>query len=199
MSEIHKEINNFWNRSNKKKYEKAMNLLINYITQIDEKLYKIYGNHIVRFVEKRLKTPESIEEKLRRKGKSVNYQSIEKNINDLAGVRAICFDTKQVYRLVEEIKRIRVFSVIKEKDYILHPKDNGYQSYHIIFGYQDIKIELQIRTILMDAWSSLETILIYKKSVPVPSEIENDIGKFSKWSKKMDTLVEKMLERKVLQ
>ncbi len=199
MSEIHKEINNFWNRSNKKKYEKAMNILINYITQIDEKLYKIYGNHIVRFVENRLKTPESIEEKLRRKVKSVNYQSIEKYINDLAGVRAICFDTKQVYRLVEEIKRIRVFSVIKEKDYILHPKDNGYQSYHIIFGYQDIKIELQIRTILMDAWSSLETILIYKKSVPVPYEIENDIGKFSKWSKKMDTLVEKMLERKVIQ
>lgn len=194
MSEIMKNINSFWNPDLERKYENTMYILIQRINEIDKDIYQKTGNHIIRFVEKRLKTPESIANKLKRKGKEADCDHIETIINDLGGVRAICFDTKQVYKLVAEIKKMDQFEVIKEKDYIAKPKENGYQSYHMILEFLGTKVELQIRTILMDAWSSLENILIYKKTVSIPKNLEDDIQKFSKWSKKMDRLVEKMLD-----
>ena len=196
MSAVDEKINSFWNPDLERKYENAMYFLIKRINEIDKEYYQKTGNHIIRFIEKRLKTSESIANKLKRKGKESECENIENAINDLAGVRAICFDTKQVYKLVDAIRETKEFEVIKEKDYIAKPKNNGYQSYHMILGFLGTKVELQIRTILMDAWSSLETILIYKKTNPTPKDLEDDIQKFSRWSRKMDSLVEKLLERK---
>lgn len=194
MSEKLKKIDSFWNQDRKRKYENVMTLLVKCIDEIDTQIYDKTGNHIIRFIEKRIKTPESIVCKLKRKKKESEIDNIEKIINDLAGVRAICFDTKQVYNLVSEIKKLEQFKLIKEKDYIAKPKANGYQSYHLILEFLGTRVELQIRTVLMDAWSSLENILVYKKEDLAPDGLKNDIQKFSRWSKKMDLLVEKMLE-----
>lgn len=194
MSETLKEIDHFWTKENVQKYENVMTYLISNIQGIDAGYHEKANVHLVRYIEKRLKSPESIKEKIRRKNKDGN--AIENEINDLAGVRVICFDTRQVYLLVEEIRKIENISVQKEKDYIANPKGNGYQSYHMIIEFLGVKVELQLRTILMDAWSSLETILIYKKKDRPPKEIMEKIHKFSKWSKKMDRMVEEILEGK---
>ncbi len=189
-------IEGFWNAELIGKYEAAIDIVIGKIREIDQRVYERNGQHVLRFVEKRLKSPESIMNKLERKGKNADRDKPEDVLNDLAGVRAICFDTRQVYELVGEIRKINEFKIIKEKDYIQKPKVNGYQSYHMILKISGVKVELQIRTLLMDAWSSMETILIYKKTTPLPEYLEKDIQKFSKWSRKMDSLVEKILERK---
>ena len=186
----------FWTPENIYLYEDAIDKIIRYIKKIDEHVFEKSGNHIVRHTENRLKSSESIEEKLRRKGKTIAISDANKVINDLAGVRVICFDSRQVYTLADEIRKNKKLTVIKEKDYILHPKENGYQSYHMIIEISGVRVELQIRTILMDAWSSLETVLVYKKKDIPPKEIIEKIHKFSKWSKKMDQMVEEMLEMK---
>ena len=186
----------FWTPENINKYEDAINQTLSFVRTIEEKIYKESGNHIVRHMEYRLKSSDSIAEKIKRKGRSVNIANADKAINDLAGVRVICFDSRQVYMLADEVRKGKQLNVIKEKDYILHPKENGYQSYHMILDVFGIRVELQIRTILMDAWSSLETVLVYKKKDIPPKEIIEKIRKFSKWSKKMDHMVEEMLEMK---
>lgn len=195
MSSVKKSKIEYWNPEKKRKYENVMDFLIKEIEKIENKLFEKSGTHIIRRVEKRLKSQESIEEKIKRKNKD-NCAEVEEIINDLAGVRVICFDTRQVYTLAKEIKKIKEIDVIKEKDYISHPKENGYQSYHMIIVFLGLKVELQIRTILMDAWSSLETVLIYKKSNNPPKEVVDKIRRFSRWSKKMDHMVEEMLEKK---
>ena len=196
MPTMSNETKGFWSDEKRQRYENVIALLIKQIKKIDNEIYHTTGKHIVRYIEKRLKTEESIREKIRRKYKVLEEVDTEKVINDLAGVRVICFDTRQVYMLVNEIKKGNDFEVIKEKDYICRPKENGYQSYHMILELLGIKVELQIRTILMDAWSSLETVLIYKKTNNPPRQVVDKIQKFSKWSKKMDHMVEEMLEEK---
>ncbi|MGN0436112.1 MAG: GTP pyrophosphokinase family protein [Wujia sp.] len=197
MSEIKQRINGFWDDERIQVYENAMHEVVGRLYEISEEMYKKTGSHPIRFVEQRLKSTESIENKLERKGKLSSTENVDMVLNDLAGVRAICFDIRQVYELTKKVKETSQFIVLKEKDYISKPKSNGYQSYHIILGVNGVKVELQLRTILMDAWSSLETILIYKKTTPIPKELEGDIEKFSRWSMKMDALVDKSLEKSV--
>lgn len=184
----------FWTEEKKDIYTRAIRILIGEIYDMDAKYYQEKGHHFIRFVEHRLKTTQSITAKIERKYKKEKGKPVEELLHDLAGVRVICFDTNQIYALADMIKSSDRFEVKKEKNYIENPKDNGYQSYHIIMTVDDIKVELQIRTILMDAWSSLESILIYKKNTPVPKKLKDDIIRFSKWSKKMDKMLKRILE-----
>lgn len=196
MSSLGRNFGNFWIDEKRSLYSKAMADVIRQIEIIDNAIFVKSGNHIIRHVESRLKSNESIIEKLKRKGKYGKDVDVEKAISDLAGIRIICFDTRQVFLLVKQIKKQNLFKIIKEKNYISHPKENGYQSYHMVVEHMGVKVEIQIRTILMDAWSSLETVLIYKKVDRPPEDVIEKINKFSKWSRKMDRLVEEMLTRK---
>lgn len=196
MPTISSEVKVFWTEDRKIKYENAMTLLIKKLEMINSMIFNETGKNIIRYKERRLKTPDSIKEKLKRKEKYVSGANIEEIISDLAGVRVVCFDKEQVYKVANEIKKVKEFELLKEKDYILHPKENGYQSYHLTFEIIGVKVELQIRTILMDAWSSLDTVLIYKIKETPPKDIVEKIEKFSKWSKKMDQMIEEMLEEK---
>ena len=195
MSEIETNIEEFWSEENKKIYNDVMTRVIDRLYEINDDWYEKNGNHPIRFVESRLKSPESIKNKIIRKGRLSQQKSPDMIINDLAGVRAICYDVKQVYMIAGKIKQTPEFDVIKEKDYISKPKSNGYQSYHIILKIKEVKVELQIRTIIMDAWSSLETILIYKKTNPIQKDLENNVKKISKWSMKIDSMVDEILEK----
>lgn len=193
MGKVLMEAEKFWNEENIRRYEGAMQQLIEKIYLLDAAYFQKTGNHFVRFIEKRLKTPESIMQKLERKGKNVKDAPLEDLMNDLAGVRVICFDTNQIYKIARMVGDCEEFEIFKVKDYICHPKSNGYQSYHIVLKIDSVKVELQIRTILMDAWSSLDSILVYKKSAPISEKLKEDIDQFSKWSRKMDKLVQKMM------
>ena len=119
---------------------------------------------------------------------------IEDDINDLAGIRIICFDIAQIYKIAYIIGKQENFEIKKVKDYVRKPKENGYQSYHIQMKVDGVKVEIQLRTILMDAWSSLDSILVYKKEEKISNDVKIIIDKYAKWSRRMDRTVHKMMK-----
>ena len=127
----------------------------------------------IEMIKSRVKKPMSIVEKLRRRGLEVSLESMAKNLDDVAGVRIICSFLDDIYEVAEMLVRQDDVNVIAVKDYIKNPKPNGYRSYHMIIEvpvfFSDSKkfmrVEVQIRTIAMDFWASLDHQLKYKKAV----------------------------------
>ena len=131
----------------------------------------------------RLKSPESIARKLRRREREFTVSNIMKYVNDVAGIRIICSFTSDIYRIADAIARQNDISIITIKDYIKQPKDNGYMSYHMIVTVPiflsdrvvDTKVEIQIRTIAMDFWASLEHKIYYKFEGNAPQGIRAEL------------------------
>ncbi len=130
-----------------------------------------YDRNPIETVKSRLKSPESIIEKLQRKGLPFSAESIEQNLTDIAGVRVICAFPEDIYLLAECLLEQDDIRLIRRKDYIANPKPNGYRSLHLIvevpiFLHSEkryMKVEVQLRTIAMDFWASLEHQIYYKK------------------------------------
>ena len=127
----------------------------------------------IEFVKTRIKQPDSIASKLRRKGYPVTVQSVFENLSDVAGVRVICAFIDDIYKVADMLTAQDDIELIKRKDYIKNPKMNGYRSLHLIIEVpvffsdhkEQIRVEVQIRTIAMDFWASLEHQLKYKKDI----------------------------------
>jgi len=130
-------------------------------------------------ISSRLKTTHSIVDKLARKGQPFTIESIERNIYDVAGIRAICPYMDDIYTLADALLRQDDVRLLSRKDYIANPKPNGYRSLHLIISLPiyfsdrktEIPVEVQIRTIAMDFWASLEHQLKYKQDIPNQQEI----------------------------
>lgn len=124
-------------------------------------------------IKSRLKSMESIQEKMQRKGYPMNAESIQKNLKDVAGIRVICSFIDDIYMLADCLVHQDDITLLEEKDYIKHPKENGYRSLHLIveipiFLQQEkksMKVEVQLRTIAMEFWANLEHRLRYKKNL----------------------------------
>ena len=131
----------------------------------------------------RIKSPESIMKKLRHQGRAVTVENIVRYINDVAGIRIICSFTSDIYLISELIRKQSDVKVLKIKDYIANPKPNGYTSYHMIVSVPiflsdmtiDTKVEIQIRTIAMDFWASLEHKMYYKFEGNAPENIRREL------------------------
>lgn len=129
-----------------------------------------YSYEVISDVIGRIKRPESIEEKMRKKKININYESMIENINDIAGVRIICNYKDDIYKMRNIIRKQKDIKILKEKDYIRKAKKSGYSAYHIIVEVPvkikektiPIKVEIQIRTILMDFWANTEHKVKYK-------------------------------------
>ena len=127
----------------------------------------------IEFIKTRVKQPDSIASKLRRKGYPVTVQSVFENLSDVAGVRVICAFIDDIYKVADMLTAQDDIEFIKRKDYIKNPKMNGYRSLHLIIEVpvffsdhkEQIRVEVQIRTIAMDFWASLEHQLKYKKDI----------------------------------
>ena len=153
--------------------EGAMNEIITRLNTIRK--YKLIHNDRdpIEYITSRIKSEKSMKEKLERKNLPVTLESALNKVFDAVGVRIICSYIDDVYEIVKMLKQYKDLKVIKEKDYIKNPKENGYRSYHIVFQMKldiagEIKpvfIEIQIRTIAMDFWSSLEHQMKYKKNI----------------------------------
>ena len=146
-----------------------------------ETKYKVLDNHFslmheqnpINSIKTRLKHPKSIIQKLRRYHLPVSIDSAEENLHDIAGVRVICSCIDDIYTLAECFINQDDITLIEMKDYIKHPKDNGYRSLHLIVsvpvffkdGKKEMKVEVQLRTIAMDFWANLEHRLRYKKEL----------------------------------
>lgn len=133
----------------------------------------VLGRKSVEYIKTRIKTEESMREKLRRKGLPLTPQAALCQVHDAVGMRIICPFADDVYRMAVSLAEQKDFIVIKEKDFIENPKPNGYRSYHLIIMLpvrlagreENIYAEIQLRTIAMDCWASLEHQLKYKKEV----------------------------------
>jgi len=137
----------------------------------------------IEHITSRIKSPESIAKKVRRDGHELTVPNIIKYINDVAGIRIICSFTSDIYRIADAIGNQSDIKILKIKDYIKNPKPNGYMSYHMIVSVPiflsetvvDTKVEIQIRTIAMDFWASLEHKIYYKFEGKAPENIRNDL------------------------
>lgn len=133
-----------------------------------------FDRNPIEAIKTRLKTPKSVIEKMERIGKPVTVEAIEKELSDVAGVRVICSFEDDIYRLADMLALQDDIYVLKVKDYIKHPKPSGYRSLHMIVEVpiflakekRYMRVEVQLRTIAMDFWASLEHKLRYKKDIP---------------------------------
>lgn len=137
----------------------------------------------IEHITSRIKSPESIARKIRKKGLELTVENIVKYANDVAGVRIICSFTSDIYRIASSISNQDDVTVLRVKDYIANPKPNGYMSYHMIVSIPifltndviDTKVEIQIRTIAMDFWASLEHKIYYKFEGKAPAGIKDEL------------------------
>lgn len=139
----------------------------------------------IQFIKSRVKKPLSIVNKLEKLEKEISIESIMNSLNDVAGIRVICSFIDDVYKISDMLTKQDDIKLIRVKDYIKNPKPNGYRSYHMIIeipvffsdSKQWIRVEIQIRTVAMDFWASLEHELKYKNYVEGSKEIENELKK----------------------
>ena len=137
----------------------------------------------IEMIKSRVKRPMSIVEKLQRRGFEVSLESMIKNLDDVAGIRIICSFVDDIYEVAEMLVQQDDVKVIAVKDYIKNPKPNGYRSYHLIIevpvffteGKLPMRVEVQIRTIAMDFWASLDHQLKYKKELLDDTEIVREL------------------------
>ena len=154
-------------------YECAMMEVETKLKVLNNEFSFLYERNPIETIKSRLKKPSSIIEKLKRKGFRVSVESIEENLFDIAGIRVICSFPEDIYATAELLTQQDDIHVIERKDYILHPKANGYRSLHLILevpiflstGKKFVKVEVQFRTIAMDFWASLDHKLKYKKNL----------------------------------
>lgn len=150
---------------------------------LNEEFSLMNNRNPVESIKTRIKAPESIYEKMKRKGYEFTVESIRENIFDVAGVRIICSFPSDIFKLAEMLTRQDDIRVIAVKDYITNPKPNGYRSYHLIVEIpiflanrtELMKVEVQFRTIAMDFWASLEHKLKYKKNIEDADRIAADL------------------------
>ena len=150
---------------------------------LDDELKIRRKRNPIEYMKSRVKTPGSIMDKLRRRGLEMSVNAAKKNLNDIAGIRVICSFVGDIYDIAEMLKRQDDIILIEEKDYIKNPKPNGYRSLHLVVQvpifFSDheelVRVEVQIRTIAMDFWASLEHKLYYKTSGESPVHITNDL------------------------
>lgn len=153
------------------------------MTVMNGEFVHIYNYNPIEHVKARLKTPESIVKKLKRLGYEVSTSNMTEKLNDIAGVRIICSFTSDIYQIAEMISRQADVTVLYVKDYIKNPKPNGYKSYHMVVtipvylseGPVETKVEIQIRTVAMDFWASLEHKMYYKLGKNVPDYLTEEL------------------------
>lgn len=180
------------------------NIMINYMcalkvleTQIeiinDEFQYK-YNHNPIEHIKTRIKSVDSIMKKLAKYGLSFSIDNIVNHIFDIIGARIVCSFKSDIFEIVNIIKNSSNLEVVEEKDYISNPKESGYSSYHLIVNVPvylsgsliKVKAEIQIRTIAMDFWASLEHKINYKFSKKVPDEVKKELVESSKIINELD-------------
>lgn len=148
----------------------------------------------IEMIKSRVKKPVSIVEKLKRKGVEVSIQSMLDHLDDVAGIRVICSFVDDIYQVAEMLVRQDDVQVLAVKDYIKYPKENGYRSYHMIIEIpvffsnekKYMRVEVQIRTIAMDFWASLDHQLKYKKELQEAAEISKELRRCAEVIAKTD-------------
>ena len=182
-------------------FQKVMFIYAMAIRELETKIgifkdeYKIFYHYeLIDHIDTRIKEPKSIIEKMKKREIHFTYKDMIENINDIAGIRIVCPLKKDIFSTKELIEKLPGVNILKEKDYITHPKKSGYSSYHLIvevpvtLSRQNIyvKVEIQIRTIAMDFWSTLEHKMKYKPEEEISKQEAREWVNCAKIINKLD-------------
>lgn len=188
-------------QKNDKKFEKLMFIYKMATKELETKIgimkeeFKLFYDYdLIDHINTRIKTPNSIMKKMKDKELECTYKDMVENINDIAGVRVICPLKKDIVSIKNMIQKLPGIKTIKEKDYITNPKKSGYSAYHLLLGIPVVlsqsiiyvKVEVQIRTMAMDFWSSLEHKMKYKTNKELTKKMSKTWISYAKMINRMD-------------
>ena len=164
-------------------YNSALKEVATKLDILNDEFVHVHKYNPIEYIKSRIKTPQSIVKKLKRHGLEVNVDNMVNHIKDIAGIRIVCSFTSDIYRIAEMIGKQNDLTVISVKDYIRTPKASGYKSFHMLVSVPiflgeeviDTKVEIQIRTIAMDFWASLEHKIYYKFEGNAPEYISREL------------------------
>lgn len=175
-------------------YNAALRQIETKMEILNDEFQHVHQYNPIEHIKARIKTPESIVKKLKRNGYESTIENMVNYVNDIAGIRIICSFTSDIFRIADMISDQRDIKVIGVKDYITFPKASGYKSYHMIVTVPvylsdrtvDTKVEIQIRTVAMDFWASLEHKMHYKFEGDAPEHIKNELVECAKLVSDLD-------------
>ena len=181
-------------------YKCAMMEIETKFNVLNEEFSLAHDRNPISAIKTRLKKPSSICEKLERRSLPISVESMEENLTDIAGVRVICSFPEDVYTLANALLQQDDVTLIVMKDYIAKPKDNGYRSLHMIVEIpiflaqqkRKMKVEIQLRTIAMDFWASLEHQLCYKKDNEFTEDMARELYDCAEMSAALDLRMDKL-------
>ncbi|MBR2046749.1 MAG: GTP pyrophosphokinase family protein [Agathobacter sp.] len=164
-------------------YNSALKEVTTKLEILNDEFVHVHKYNPIEYIKSRIKSPESIVKKLKRHNLEINVDNMINNINDIAGVRIVCSFTSDIYQIAEMIGKQNDLTVIYVKDYIRNPKPSGYKSFHMLVSVPiflgeevvDTRVEIQIRTIAMDFWASLEHKIYYKFEGHAPEYISQEL------------------------
>jgi len=164
-------------------YSSALREITARIEILNDEFVHRYGHTPIEHIKSRLKSPESIVKKLKRHGLEVTIENMMERVSDIAGIRIICSFVPDIYQIADMIASQQDITVLYVKDYIKRPKPNGYKSYHMVVtlpiylaqGPVETKVEIQIRTVAMDFWASLEHKIYYKFEGNAPDNVQAEL------------------------
>ncbi len=189
-------------------YNSALKEVNTKLEILNDEFKHVHQYNPIEYIKSRIKSPESIVKKLKRHGYESSIGNMMEHVNDIAGIRIVCSFTSDIYRMAEMIGKQNDLTIVSVKDYIKHPKKSGYKSYHMLVTIPifmsdrvaDTKVEIQIRTMAMDFWASLEHKIYYKFEGNAPDYISRDLrecsGIVSMLDAKMLSLNEAILKAK---
>lgn len=189
-------------------YSSALKEVNTKLEILNDEFRHVHQYNPIEYIKSRVKSPESIVKKLKRHGYESSIGNMMEYVNDIAGIRIVCSFTSDIYRMAEMIGKQNDLTIVSVKDYIKHPKKSGYKSYHMLVTIPiflsdrvvDTKVEIQIRTMAMDFWASLEHKIYYKFEGNAPGYISRDLrecsGIVSMLDAKMLSLNEAILKAK---
>ena len=175
-------------------YNSALKQISTKLEILNDEFQHVHRYNPIEHIKSRIKTPESIVKKLKRHGYESTIGNMVRYVNDIAGIRVICSFTSDIYQIAEMISNQSDIDVISVKDYIVNPKPSGYKSYHMLVTVpvylsdriERTKVEIQIRTVAMDFWASLEHKIHYKFEGNAPEHIKEQLVECSRIVSNLD-------------
>lgn len=175
-------------------YSSALKQINTKLEILNDEFQHTHQYNPIEHIKSRLKTPESIVKKLKKYGQESTIENMLTYVNDIAGIRVICSFTNDIYEIADMISNQSDIKVMEVRDYIKNPKPSGYESYHMLVTIPiylsdrivDTKVEIQIRTVAMDFWASLEHKINYKFEGNVPDDIRNELVECAKMVSLLD-------------
>ena len=169
-------------------YNSALKQISTKLEILNDEFQHVHRYNPIEHIKSRIKTPESIVKKLKKHGYESTIGNMVRYVNDIAGMRVICSFTSDIYQIAEMISNQSDINVISVKDYIVNPKQSGYKSYHMLVTVpvylsdriEQTKVEIQIRTVAMDFWASLEHKIHYKFEGNAPDSIRDQLVECSR-------------------